>query len=144
MSTLCDVNVLLALATDRHVAHPAAVRWFDDVSARGATVCRVVQMGLLHLLNNPAVMREDVLETAACWALWHQFLEDERLQFTPTEPFGLDAAFVRFTIGRAFTPKLWTDAYLAAYAQASDLVLVTFDQDFRQFDGLASQVLTSG
>lgn len=141
--TLCDVNVLLALVTDRHAAHTAAVHWLDGVSAGDATICRVAHMGLLRLLNNPAVMREDVLDTDACWGIWHQLLEDARLRFTPTEPPGLTTMFERCTSGRAFSPKLWTDAYLAAYAQTSRLVLVTFDQGFRQFDGLACHVLAS-
>jgi uncharacterized protein len=138
---LCDVNVLLALVTDRHTFHAAAVRWLDGVPAGGATICRIAQTGLLRLLNNPAVMREDVLDTTACWDLWRRLLEDERVRFTPTEPPGLDAAFERFTSGRAFTPRLWTDAYLAAYAQTSGLTLVTFDQGFRQFNGLACHVI---
>jgi toxin-antitoxin system PIN domain toxin len=134
---LCDVNVLLALVTDRHAFHAAAVDWLDGMPAGGATICRIAQTGLLRLLNNPAVMREDVLDTTACWDLWRRLLEDERVRFTPTEPPGLDAAFERFTSGRAFTPRLWTDAYLAAYAQTSGLTLVTFDQGFHQFNGLA-------
>ena len=143
VSTLCDVNVLLALSTDRHASHAAAVRWLDGVPVGGAMICRIAQAGLLRLLNNPAVMREDVLNTDACWELWHQLLEDERIRFTPTEPPGLDAVFERFTRGRSVTPRLWTDAYLAAYAQASGLVLVTFDQGFRQFDSLTCLVIES-
>jgi predicted nucleic acid-binding protein len=69
---LCDVNVLLALATDRHVHHPLAVRWLDRVAAGEAVVCRMAQTGLVRLLNNPAVMREEALDAAACWALWHR------------------------------------------------------------------------
>jgi toxin-antitoxin system PIN domain toxin len=141
---LYDVNVLLALGTDRHVAHAAAVRWLDGVPAGEATICRMAQTGLLRLLNNPTVMREEVLDTSGCWALWHSLLEDERVCFTPAEPHGLDAAFERYTSGRAFTPRLWTDAYLAAYAQASGLTLVTFDQGFRQFDPLTCHVIESG
>ena len=142
--TLCDVNVLLALVTDRHAAHTAAVSWLDGVPTRDVAICRIAQTGLLRLLNNPAVMREDVLDTDACWGIWHRLLEDDRIRFTPTEPSGLDAVFERFTSGRAFTPRLWTDAYLASYAQVSGLVLVTFDQGFRQFDSLACHVLEAG
>ena len=140
---LCDVNVLLALATDRHASHAAAVQWLDSVTAGDAVICRIAQTRLLRLLNNPAVMREDVLDTAACWELWRRLLEDERMHFAPTEPLGLDTAFERFTSGRTFTPKLWTDAYLSAYAQTSGLTLVTFDGGFRQFEGLTCQVLES-
>lgn len=56
MPMLCDVNVLLAFATDRHVHHPIALRWLDGIAAGEAVVCRMVQTGLLRLLNNPAVM----------------------------------------------------------------------------------------
>jgi len=91
---LCNVDVLLALVTDRHASHAAAVRWLDGVPAGGATTCRIAQTGLLQLLNNPAVMREDVLDTTACWELWHRLLKDERVRFTPTEPPGLHAAIL--------------------------------------------------
>ena len=141
---LCDVNVLLALTTDRHALHATAVRWLEGVSVGGAVICRIAQTGLLRLLNNPAVMGEDVLDTTACWEIWHRLLEDERISFTPTEPPTLDAAFERFTSGGVFTPRLWTDAYLSAYAQTSGLTLVTFDRGFRQFDGLTCQVLEPG
>jgi hypothetical protein len=141
MPALCDVNVLLALVTNRHAHHALTVHWLDSVAAGEAVICRVAQTGLLRLLNNPAVMQEEVLDTAACWALWRRLLEDERLRFTPAEPPGLDAAFERFTSGRANTPRLWTDAYLAAYALAGRLTMVTFDRGFRSFPSLDLQVL---
>lgn len=141
MPSLCDVNVLLALATDRHVHHPVVVRWLDGVATGEAVVCRMAQSGLLRLLNNPAVMREEALDAAACWALWHRLLEDERIRFSPGEPPGLDAAFEEFTQGRSFTPRLWTDAYLAAYAHTGGLTLVTLDRGVRSFSGLACEIL---
>jgi toxin-antitoxin system PIN domain toxin len=138
---LCDVNVLLALVTDRHAFHGLAARWADSVPGDGAVLCRVAQMGLLRLLNNPAVMGEDVLDTAGCWSLWRRLLEDERFRFALEEPRHVDAAFERFTAGQAFAPRLWTDAYLAAYAHAARLTLVTFDKGFERFSGLACQLL---
>jgi predicted nucleic acid-binding protein len=33
-------------------------------------------------------------------------------------------------------PGFWTDAYLAAFARAGGLGLVTFDRDFRRYAGL--------
>jgi toxin-antitoxin system PIN domain toxin len=138
---LCDVNVLLALVAERHTLHVLAVAWAESLPAGGAVVCRVTQMGLLRLLNNPVVMQEDVLDTAGCWSVWHRLLDDERFQFATEESPGLDAVFERFTAGRAFGPRLWTDAYLAAYAHATQLTLVTFDKGFRGFSGLRCDVL---
>jgi toxin-antitoxin system PIN domain toxin len=136
------VNVLLALVTDGHVFHGHAVRWADSLPADGAVLCRVAQMGLLRLLNNPAVMDENVLDVASCWSLWRRLLDDERFRFSSEEPPGLDAAFERFTAGRTFSPRLWTDAYLAAFAHASRLTLVTLDKGFRGFSGLTCDVLS--
>jgi hypothetical protein len=98
-------------------------------------------MGLLRLLNNPTVMGAEVFDTAGCWSLWRRLLEDERFRFASEEPPGLDAAFERFTAGRSFSPRVWTDAYLAAYAYAERLSLVTFDKGFRGFRGLTCDVL---
>ena len=114
MPVLCDVNLLLALVTDRHALHAVAVSWADQAPARGALVCRVAQMGLLRLLNNPAVMQEDVLDVAECWEIWRRLVGDERFGFAPDEPPSLEVAFERFTRGRSYSPRLWTDAYLAA------------------------------
>ena len=141
MPVICDVNLLLALVTDRHAHHAEAVHWLDGVSADEAVTCRVAQTGLMRLLNNPAVMREEALDTAACWVLWRRLLEDERFRFSPIEPIGLDAAFERFTRGREYTPRLWTDAYLAAYAVTAGMKLVTFDKGFGSFPGLDCLVL---
>jgi len=141
MPALCDVNVLLALVTDRHAHHPRVLRWSDELSAGEAVVCRIAQTGLLRLLNNPAVMKEDVLDADACWTLWHRLLEDDRIRFAADEPSGLDADFEHFTGGQVFTPRLWTDAYLAAFARAAGLTIVTFDHGFRRFSGLACTVL---
>ena len=142
MADLCDVNVLLALVTDRHVHHPEAARWMNRAPFRNAVVCRHVQIGLLRLLNNLAVMHEDAVPAGECWALWRRLLGDERVRFEPREPDGLDASFEAFTLGRAFSPRVWLDAYLAAYARAGDYTLVTFDQGFGQFEGLSCNVLT--
>ncbi len=141
MATLCDVSILLALVTDQHPHHGAAVRWVDTTSIGEARICRLAQLGLLRLLNNPAVMRDDVLDTDGCWMVWSQLLGDERFQFTWTEPAGLDAIFARFTAAKSFTPRLWTDAYLAAYACASQHTLVTFDHGFANFPGLNYEIL---
>lgn len=64
MAALCDVNVLLAMCSDRHVHHGVASEWAGGVTKRHEiAVCRVTQLGLLRLLNNPAVMKEEALTT---------------------------------------------------------------------------------
>ena len=84
---LVDVGVLVAAVWGRHVRHPVAAGWFGK-EADDIVPCRVTQMGLLRLLSNPAIMRDDAAR-------------DDR------------------------SHKLWTDDYLAAFAQVSDATLVT-------------------
>lgn len=141
VSHLADVNLVLALVTDRHVHHRVATGWIDGVAFGSMVICRAVQMGLLRLLNNPVVMKEDVLPSAECWELWRRLLEDDRVRFEAAEPPGLDEPFERYTRGRTFSARLWSDAYLAAYARAAGHTLVTFNREFRSFPELLCTVL---
>ena len=38
--------------------------------------------------------------------------------------------------GETHSPKVWSDAYLAAFAEAAGIGMVSFDKGFRKFDGL--------
>jgi predicted nucleic acid-binding protein len=69
LPVLCDVNLLLALVTDRHQHHAIAAQWIEKMQSGEVVVCRVVQTGLLRLLNNPAVMGDEALEADDCWSL---------------------------------------------------------------------------
>ena len=141
MPVLCDVNFLFVLITNRHEHHPRATVWFERAASGDAVICRHAQLGLFRLLTNPAILREEAVRADACWRLWQRLLSDDRVRFIITEPEGIDAAFKGFTERRAFTPKLWTDAYLAAFARAAGLSVVTFDAAFRQFTGVQVEVL---
>jgi predicted nucleic acid-binding protein len=57
---LPDVNVWLALCSDRHEHHGKATDWLEAVRTP-VYFCRVTQMALLRLLTNPKVMETDIL-----------------------------------------------------------------------------------
>jgi predicted nucleic acid-binding protein len=52
------------------------------------------------------------------------------------EPEDCEAWLERWARGASPSPRQWTDAYLAAFAKAGGLRLVSFDGDFSRFDGL--------
>jgi uncharacterized protein len=141
VAALCDVNLLLALVIDKHTHHAAAVGWLQGKAAGEARICRLTQIGLLRLLNSPAVMQDDVLDTVGSWEVWYRLLGHASFHFVSTEPTGLDTVFARFTGSQRFTPYLWTDAYLAAYACATRLTLVTLDRGCERFPGLQYEIL---
>src|SRR5687768_10890790 len=105
MPALCDVGFLFALTTDRHAHHPLAAAWLEQAGVGGAILCRHAQLGLLRLLNNPAILKEETMRADACWGLWRKLLTDERFRFVTGEPEGMDAILEQFTARRAFTPK---------------------------------------
>ena len=135
MPTLCDVNCLLAFCYNRHLHHPAALRWLDQQDELGVILCRNVQLGLLRLLCNATVMGEDVCTLKQAWATYDMILNDERFEFY-AEPQGLESFLRQYTNSGRISPKLWQDAYLAAFACSARVRLATFDGGFRQFDGL--------
>ena len=85
-------------------------------------------------------MGEDVCSQEQAWHVWEQLLSDQRFSFW-NEPSLLDAQFRSLTTDKRITPKLWNDAYLAAFALASSRRLVTFDKGFAQFEKLGLDLL---
>jgi uncharacterized protein len=124
---LPDVNVWLALASRRHVHSVLCSRWLDTIQAEGAFYCRVTQMGLLRLLTNHQVMGGDVLASRDAWRVYRAILSDERIGFAP-EPFALEEQWRKLTSQDRPMPKLWTDAYLAAFARSAAMQFVTLDR----------------
>lgn len=68
-------------------------------------------------------------------------MEDERFSFTP-EPLGLEHLWRRLTTIESYSPKVWTDRYLAAFALADSLTLVTFDKAAAHIPDLSASVLS--
>ena len=89
--------------------------------------CRVTQMGLLRLLSNPAIMGNDAVACSKAWRLFDQLWSDERVLWAE-EPDGLDAVWRAISARDDKSHKLWTDDYLAAFAQTADLTLATLDR----------------
>lgn len=132
---LADVNFWLALAFEAHTHHSRAVRWFDDLSPESCVMCRLTQNGLLRLATNQSVFGDEAVTMSQAWTLYDTLMADERISYFP-EPHGLESFWREFAGGQSQSPKLWTDAYLAAFASASGMQVVTFYEGFRQFDGL--------
>lgn len=124
---LPDVNVWLALASQRHIHATVCGSWLSSLDSGELVFCRVTQMGLLRLLTHKSVMGRDVLSSRQAWRVYRTILADERIQFVP-EPFTLEQEWQKVTMQDQPTPKIWTDAYLIAFARAAAMQLVTLDR----------------
>jgi uncharacterized protein len=140
MAAICDVNCLLAFCYDRHVHHPDAITWLESQNELSVVICRNTQLGLLRLLTNASVMGVDICNLKQAWTIYDTLMGDERFDFA-TEPINLEQHLRRYTAGERVSPKLWQDAYLAAFARATKYHLVTFDGGFQQYDGLRLTLL---
>ncbi len=140
MPALCDVNVLLALSYNGHIHHPQALAWLDKQADFGVGLCRHTQLGLLRLLSNPTVMGPDVCNLGQAWSIYDLILQDVRFIFS-IEPEGLEPFLRQYSSASQVSPKLWQDAYLAAFARAAKMKLVTFDHGFDKFESLQLELL---
>jgi len=75
------------------------------------------------------------------WELYDLILSHERVGFS-LEPPGLEAIWRKLTRSTQYSPSVWNDAYIAAFALACDFEVVTFDRGFAQFQDLRCTVLT--
>ena len=140
-SLFLDVNVWLALTHSRHAHHRIAAEWFRT---RDETMffCRFTQLGFLRLLTNEQVMGVDAMSQRAAWRAYHRWFEDERIDFhrEPESP-EFEKLFQEYSSKARRSPKLWADAYLATFARAAGLTLVTFDRAFESMALVSATVL---
>jgi len=127
--TLVDVNVWLAASWARHSLHVSAKRWIDRQDDE-LVFCRVVEMGLLRLMTNRAIMGADVRTRRQAWDLLDRLYDDPRVRFL-SEPPGLAPLWIAFSKRDDTSHLIWTDDYLAAFAQAGRLQLATLDAGMR-------------
>jgi uncharacterized protein len=140
MIFLPDVNLWLALAFESHTHHPSAKAWFDGLVDDTCMFCRMTQQGFLRLATNPRAFGQEAITLAEAWQTYDAFIADPRV-FLAAEPPGIEPFWRDYTDRRTFSPKVWNDGYLAAFARAADFRVVTFDQGFAQYADLACTIL---
>jgi len=142
---LPDTNVWLALALSRHHLHSDARDWFAAQSAPASVLfCRATQQSFLRLLTTEKLMQLYGLSpfnNAGACRLMDGFLEDSRISWV-SEPPRLESNWRKLAARQTPSPKLWMDAYLAAFALAGGHQLVTTDKAFTQFQDLDLIVLS--
>ena len=94
-------------------------------------------------MGNRAVMGGKAISASAAWDRTVELMEDERIEFV-TEPALIDTLIPKMYHYPVPTQKLVSDGYVAAFAIAVSLRLVTFDKGFEQFSGLDLQLLPTG
>ena len=74
-------------------------------------------------------MGDAVKSQHQAWRAYDLLSQDERVLFlAEPDTEALDPIFHKLTAGDRPHTKQWPDAYLAAFARAAELILVTFDR----------------
>lgn len=134
--SLFDTNVWIAAIFTTHPFHKLAQQFVQQAtSAEPAVFCRSTQQNFLRLASTPALLKaygaEGLTNRDALVAL-------DALQALPQvclrdEPPGVSALWRAMASRATASPKVWMDAYLAAFAIGGGLRMVTLDADFKHF-----------
>jgi toxin-antitoxin system PIN domain toxin len=140
---LLDINVWLALTFDSHIQYSSAKTWFDGLPADVLCFfCRLTQQGFLRLASNRSVFGKAPAETRFFRKnRVSTFLSDPRVAYAE-ESAGLENHWRVFTQGHSFSPQVWNDCYLAAFALEGNLELVTFDKGFMHYANVSCTILS--
>jgi toxin-antitoxin system PIN domain toxin len=137
---LLDVNVWLAFAVDRHPHHSVALGAWQDLNR--PSFCRLTQLSFLRLLCNTHVMGDERFDPENAWAEYEK-LETGGSVYYAEEPPTIADALSGFARGGKTSRDFWTDAYLAAFAKAAGMRLVSFDAGFSRFRNIDFLNLTT-
>lgn len=146
MRHLCDSNVLLAFVLANHPHHALARKWFQSLGPQETVgLCRATQSSLLRLLTTEAILKQDTQTNKEAYGIWNGLAGHPRCEFLFHEPASLESLWSDWAGSDKPSPKVWMDAFLAAFAKGHGLRLVTFDRGFEPYrkKGLDLLLLTA-
>lgn len=143
---LFDSNCWLAIAHEFHGVHDAALRAINAATVeQPACFCRSTEQSVLRLLTTAAIQttyHSPPITNEGAIRLLTEWRAEPNVTFVD-EPAGTCELWLRLADRNTASPKLWMDAYLAAFAISGKFRFVTIDKAFRQFEsyGLDLQLL---
>jgi uncharacterized protein len=140
VTDLPDINVWFALLQPNNDKHLRSQRYWRNETQSRVAFCQITVYGLLRLLTNHSATYGAPLSIQEAWA------EVQRLRGLPHVSYANETAAANHVLAEwinrsVFTPRMWTDAHLAALAKAHNYRFVTFDKDFKRFEGVKVLIL---
>lgn len=141
--SLVDSSVWVASAFRRHPHHVVAQDELDrSTTAAPAAFCRATQQSFLRLVSTPQISRAyqpDPVTNRAALVAYETLLARPGIAYLD-EPPGTVALWHRLAARDTASPKVWMDAYLAAFALSGSLNFVTLDRDFQTYESHGLQL----
>ena len=138
----------LALTFSSHPHHTTARRFFATATPRRpACFCRATQQSFLRLATTPTLLQAyaaDGFTNLDAVRLIDTLTRLPTIRMLP-EPPDIESLWHRLAGLNTASPKVWMDAYLAAFAIRHQADFITLDRDFLNFekDGLRVNRLNS-
>lgn len=144
--SLLDSNIWVAAAFRQHAHYIEARAGLSAcTSTSPAHFCRATQLSFLRLISTPTVHRaygQPAISNEEAAHFVGEFMSLAQVRYSEDPP-GTTELWLRLASRQTASPKVWMDAYLAAFAIRGQLALMTLDKDFRVYvgDGLDLQLL---
>ncbi len=129
---LLDVNLLIALVREDHVAHKSAKHWFEAVGSQNWATCAMTESSFVRIISNPRFLAHppDIAEAVRMLEILtrlpgHHFWTSDIAFAKAVEPL----------MERFFGHQQVTDAYLLGLAIGKKGKLATFDRGLRLLAG---------
>jgi toxin-antitoxin system PIN domain toxin len=129
---LLDVNVLIALVTEGHIAHRKVTRWFRQQGGRHWATCPLTEAGFVRVVANPK-FSESTIDMSEAMEMLGLLTQREGHEFLPVETGFLEA--VKPFAEEMFGHQQVTDGYLLGVALKAKAVLVTLDGGIKSLAG---------
>ena len=135
---LIDVNIWVATTFERHDHHGLANDFFSLHTSpeHPACLCRATEQAWLRLITTPALHRRydsSVISNCDAVDLFEKTIALPNVSWIASEPDGQGTLWHQLASLPTASPKVWMDAYLAAFALAGGTNFVTLDHDFKNF-----------
>jgi toxin-antitoxin system PIN domain toxin len=146
---LIDANVWIAVSFAEHDHHALAKRFIAETSPEcQALLCRATEQSWLRLLTTPALHRRydsQPVSNQDALRMLSDALQLPNIRLIEEEPAAIRPLWHRLAAIPNASPKVWMDAYLAAFAIGHAVEFVTLDSDFKRFvkDGLKLKLLAT-
>ena len=131
--SLLDSNVWLAATFPQHEFHNLAQEFLQTTkSTSPALFCRATEQSFLRLATTPSIIvryGRPMMSNRDALAGLKLLLARPDIR-SLHEPAGTVALWHQLAARDTASPKVWMDAYLAAFAIAGSLDFVTLDRDF--------------
>ncbi len=132
---LPDINVWLALSAPGHPMRQAAERYWREQAAERVALNTVTMLGLVRILTAAPVVGGEAIAPHDAWSVLRGWMGLSQVVYL-YEPGGCRMRLDDLVSDQRVTPRGWTDAYLAAFAMAAGLRVVSFDADFGRYPAL--------